>query len=248
MPNGSISKLMTMVLDRLRTARRFLRDNIRLVPLFTVVGIGLFVIVATVGWLYKFPMLIYGLIVIALITTNTVTYLWAEHLLAQKERTSVPVSEHKLSKDRLNALNAITRILASSEGTPAAMTELIAVFCNAFHWDFGAFWQLDKDYGVLQCRAVWHKPSVDVAAFQAATKPLRFTIGRGLPGRTWRSRETEWIENISSDESFIRLAEARANNLNSAFALPVFYGDRFLGALEFFSAAVRGIYLLEFAK
>ncbi len=239
MPNGSISHLMTRIFNRLRRGSQLFAGESKVLRLVSTVGIGFFVVLATLGWLYKLPFLLYLLIVVALVITNTITYFWAEYLLIQKERTSVPVSEHMLSKDRINALNAITHILASSESITGAMTELIALVCNAFHWDFGAFWKLDKDHGVLQCVTTWNNPAINTDVFRAATASMHCTIGRGLPGQIWRSRENEWVENVLLDSNFLRASAAKVDNLRSAFSMPVFYGDRFLGTLEFFSQAIR---------
>ncbi len=239
MPGDRLHRLTNRLSNLLRRGRELLANQTGMLPLIIAIAICCFTVLAGVGWLYKIPSHIYFFIVAALVVTNILVYFWSEHLLAQKDRTSVPVLEHMQSKERINALNSITRILAKSDNVTAGITEVISLICTVFRWDVGSFWTLDKDHGVLLCLTQWHNPLINTDSFTGASKSMRFTIGQGLPGRVWRTREAAWIENVSIDGNFQRQSAALHDNLRSAFALPVFYGDRFLGALEFFSKETR---------
>jgi hypothetical protein len=56
-------------------------------------------------------------------------------------------------------------------------------------WDVGELWSVDASENVLRRVESWHRQSVDVSEFEAASEQISFAPGVGLPGQVWESAE-----------------------------------------------------------
>jgi PAS domain S-box-containing protein len=87
--------------------------------------------------------------------------------------------------------------------------------------------------------ASWHAAELDADEFLAVSQQSVFTLGVGLPGRVWASRQPEWVPDVVPDANFPRAAEAERTGLHAAFGFPVIGGSEVLGVMEFFSPEIR---------
>jgi PAS domain S-box-containing protein len=149
------------------------------------------------------------------------------------------VTERKQAERRRNARLLISQILAQAASAAEAIPQVLQATCNSLGWDFGAFWTVDRDRGVLRCLGTWHPASAQVEDFAAGTREREYAPGVGLPGRVWSSGEPAWIPDISRDTNFPRAATALKEGLHGAFGCPVQIGGEVLGIMEFFSADIR---------
>ena len=82
-------------------------------------------------------------------------------------------------------------------------------------------------------------------------KKFVLSIDEGLPGRIWRSRKTEWINDVSiqSENYFLRNQIAKAFNVKAGFGFPVFRAQEIIGILVFFTdcACEENHYLVQIA-
>jgi len=140
---------------------------------------------------------------------------------------------------RLTAEYVSARALAESATLAEAAVRVLQALCEALGWDYGALWNVDADGGVLNCVETWHRPTVTVAQFEAASRSTAFTRGAGLPGRVWASGEPAWVPDVVADANFPRAAVAMEEGLHGAFALPLLIGGAVVGVMEFFSREIR---------
>jgi PAS domain S-box-containing protein len=110
---------------------------------------------------------------------------------------------------------------------------------NTLGWEVGALWTPTPDAQALRCLKVWHNSWVKAEAFESACLQIDFTPGIGLPGRVWTSLKPSWIPDVSKDGNFPRSHSAAKAGLHGAFAFPIFFGESFLGVMEFFSHEIR---------
>jgi PAS domain S-box-containing protein len=140
---------------------------------------------------------------------------------------------------RLTAEYVSARALAESATLAEAAVRVLQALCEALGWDYGALWNVDADGGVLNCVETWHRPTVTVTQFEAASRSTAFTRGAGLPGRVWASGEPAWVPDVVADANFPRAAVAMEEGLHGAFALPLLIGGAVVGVMEFFSREIR---------
>jgi PAS domain S-box-containing protein len=149
------------------------------------------------------------------------------------------ITERKRAEHRLMAQHTVTEILAEAATLEEATTRILRAVCECLVWDVGALWRHDREAGVLRCVEVWHKESIEVPEFQAASRDSTFEPGIGLPGRVWFSREPAYIPDIVRDANFLRAPIVAREVLHAAFGFPILLGGEVLGVMEFFSHEIR---------
>src|SRR5207248_3092897 len=121
------------------------------------------------------------------------------------------------------------------EATPA----ILEAICRALDFQVGNLWLLEPNASVLKLVQGWHFPDIAVSHFEALSHSLNFTLGVGLPGRVWASREPAWIADVVEDPNFPRAKIAAEEGLHGAFGCPMFAVPTFYGVIEFFSDSIQ---------
>ena len=142
---------------------------------------------------------------------------------------------------RLTMQFEAARILTQAESLANAAPKLLQAICEGLGWDLAQIWIVDHQVSKLRWLASWHRDSLKLDDFVAASRTRFFSRGAGLPGRIWDSGAPEWIEEIANDRSFPRVTFAVQAQLHSAFGFPVKLGDEVSGVIEFFSAQRQSI-------
>lgn len=116
--------------------------------------------------------------------------------------------------------------------------------CQAINWDYGEVWLPNSETNLLEISPVWyghqHRSSSRLdalAKFRACSEKFVLSIGEGLPGRIWQSRQSEWIDDVSvqSESYFLRNQIAKAFTLKAGFGFPVFCDQVVVGIFVFFT-------------
>jgi PAS domain S-box-containing protein len=123
------------------------------------------------------------------------------------------ITERKRAEQRLLAQHRVTQILAEAVTLEEATPQLLQALCECLAWDLGAFWQTDRQAGVLRCVAFWRRGSVEAARFEAASRSMTFRPGFGLPGSVWLSREPAYFSDFGRDANFPRTPMAATEGL-----------------------------------
>ena len=84
------------------------------------------------------------------------------------------ITERRQAERRLMAQHTVTQILAQAATLQEATAKILQALCESLVWDVGALWSIDRDAGVLRCVEVWHKDSVEVSEFEAASRETHF--------------------------------------------------------------------------
>ncbi|HZE68270.1 MAG TPA: MASE1 domain-containing protein [Pyrinomonadaceae bacterium] len=170
------------------------------------------------------------------IATNAVTFLF---LAAVVEERRLAEEARRVDERRLATNLAISRILAESPALNDAMQRILKSIGETLGWKIGAMWTLDHQANALRCLTIWSAPGANANRFESLTIERTFAPGIGLPGRIWRDRSPCWIPDVALDDNFPRAPVALAEGLHSGFAFPILAGEKFLGAMEFFSEEIR---------
>jgi PAS domain S-box-containing protein len=149
------------------------------------------------------------------------------------------ITERKRAERRRNARLAVTQALARADSLPEAAAEILQVIGEGVGWDVGLLWTFDADRQRLGCAAIWHKPTLAIEHFEAASRQLLMSVGVGLPGRVWNSGTPAWIPDVTCESNFPRAPFAERDGLRGAFGFPVLIGNEVLAVIEFFHREVR---------
>lgn len=149
------------------------------------------------------------------------------------------ITQRKMQEHRRTAQLKVTQVLATSATIEDAASPMLQAVCDNLDWDVGGFWLLDEAQGLLRCLEMCSSEQLDVREFEKASRQRHFALGTGLPGRVAADAEPKWIIDVTQDEDFPRLASAARAGLHTAFAVPLMFGTRVLGVVEFLSRSVR---------
>jgi len=147
------------------------------------------------------------------------------------------ITERKQAQRLVAAQHAVATALSTAKSSQDAISKFLPALGQAMEWAMCSYWTSVGEE--LRCVEVWHAPDVDLEEFERVTTELVLKPGDGLVGRVWGKRECDWVDDVASDDRFVRAAQALSAGLHAAFALPVMSGTRVVGVIEFFSSDIR---------
>jgi diguanylate cyclase (GGDEF)-like protein/PAS domain S-box-containing protein len=142
------------------------------------------------------------------------------------------------AKRLLRVQQSIAGHIAGARSRAELLQRVLATIGGSLEWTFGAAWGRDFD-DRLRCRATWQRKGAGVAEFERETRSHAFARGESLSGRTWAYGEPVWLPDVAGERCLPRREAAVRAGLACGVAFPLAAGDRFDGALEFFSAEIR---------
>jgi PAS domain S-box-containing protein len=162
----------------------------------------------------------------------------ANGVLLHYEGTAEDITERKRTERRLAVEYAVTRILAVALTPDQAIPRILQAVCEQLGWEWSALWQVDRQDKVLRCVEIWHRPTVQVAEFEADSWRRTVVAGAGLPGRVWASGQPIWTPDATQDANSPRTSGAAQQRLHGAFAFPILLGNAVLGVIECFGSNI----------
>lgn len=132
-----------------------------------------------------------------------------------------------------------TAILRSSPSLSVSLPRMLESICETIGWDIAEMWRLDRDAMVVNCEALWHRPSIDAEQFKEITLAARIPLDATMPGRVVTTGQGVWITDVQTDQGFRRAAFAAKAGLRSGFAVPVRDGTTVMGVLAFLTRDIR---------
>jgi diguanylate cyclase (GGDEF)-like protein/PAS domain S-box-containing protein len=140
--------------------------------------------------------------------------------------------------ERLEALRVqVTEILAQAAGIDEMADLVLAAICDAFGWQVGEFWAVDRAADRLHQVATWHGSSRAVKTFISQGKRLEQARGVGLAGRVWESGAVVEVDDLATDAAFQRGASALSAGLSTGVGFPLMNGVEMAGVITFFWTA-----------
>lgn len=144
--------------------------------------------------------------------------------------------------------NMLTQPLYSATDLVTLLTSLLISVCDRTEWEYGESWIPDATCPILELSPAWCITSnLDVnqalpwTQFQVCSKSLVLRPGEGLPGRVWRSQQSEWLEDVSaqSEAYFLRNQIARALSVKAGFGIPIIISSQVIAVVVFFMSKER---------
>ena len=157
---------------------------------------------------------------------------------ARREAEEIAERATSALYDRQRELELLESV-AVAANEASTLTDALQValegICTHLGRSLGHAFLVDPAAGRLVSSCRWHiGDPLRFEAFRAAGEAMTFERGVGLPGRVLEDGEPHWIENLSLDASFPRLAGAVEAGIASAFAFPLLVGSETVGVIEIF--------------
>jgi signal transduction histidine kinase len=162
-------------------------------------------------------------------------------LVDKEHQARVLLEELKQQEQRLFIRHKILETMMKYPVFKEVAPKILEIMCETMQLAEGGFWKLNEDTNKLHCIYTWSVKDKDIENFAETSKQIVFSIGIGLPGRTWKNKTLTWIQDVVSDPNFPRAEHAKKAGLQSAFALPILFEGEVLGVIEFFNKDIYPI-------
>jgi GAF domain-containing protein len=136
------------------------------------------------------------------------------------------------ARENAAALTRVVRALDGATSSAEAARTALDVVRECFGWVYGSYWRLDADARVLRFAV----ESGDAGPeFRRVTREASFAEGVGLSGRTWRTRDLVFVEDLGRMTDCVRAPVALQAGVRSGVCFPVVAGGRVVGTTDFFT-------------
>ncbi|NHC13207.1 GAF domain-containing protein [Motilibacter deserti] len=154
-----------------------------------------------------------------------------ERLVSRARHGAVATAQlRETLSDRAAVTEVVSKVSAAKDEQSALRIALDTVR-SAFGWQYGSFWALDEEAGVLRF-AVESGTAGD--EFRKVTLAASFAEGVGLSGRAWRSRDLVFVRDLAEVTDCVRAPSAQRAGVKSGVCFPIMSGDRVVGTMDFF--------------
>ena len=144
-------------------------------------------------------------------------------------------TERHRNEGRLAVQHAATRVLADAQSLDEAIPGLLEAIGQHLAGDVVEYWAPRQAGGPLCRVACWRGAEDRLAAFVDESRATEFRPGEGLPGRTWAAGVPLWMDDLTSDPTFVRRSLAIAAGLGHGFGFPVVDARGPIGVVALFA-------------
>jgi PAS domain S-box-containing protein len=147
--------------------------------------------------------------------------------MSPRVQTLSPSDYHELSY-------SITRLLAESS-LQNSIPVVLQLLGEKLGWDLANWWAVDDFKLLLKFFATWQVPGSDFPNFMKVSRAREFSVGEGLPGTAWASRNAICYPDLRKELNFPRASVAQMDGLCTGVAFALRGTVSPVGVIEFFS-------------
>lgn len=131
-------------------------------------------------------------------------------------------------------LTSITSELKQWGNLNSATTFLVKNLCEIYDWSYGEVWLPSLDGKFMTWSGYWTNDQNYFLKFSKFSSVHKFGKGIGLIGKTWQEKNPYWIDDIFTDNNFLRTEVAVQSDLKAVVCIPMFSREKVLCILCFF--------------
>jgi diguanylate cyclase (GGDEF)-like protein/PAS domain S-box-containing protein len=136
------------------------------------------------------------------------------------------ITARKRAEDETRLLQTLTQTIGEAADLDSALAVALEQVCVFTGWEYGEAWMPNAQGQLLERAFTWCAGPGGAREFRARSEGRSFSLGEGLPGRVWSSRQPVWLQDVT----FL----ARASGLRAAVAIPVLSRDEVVAVLTFY--------------
>jgi hypothetical protein len=122
--------------------------------------------------------------------------------------------------------------IATSSASTIITLELLGATARALRCEWAVFWKVQPGDKVLFAAARWKHSEVTAQELEQDTYTCQLTMGEGIAGHVWRSREAIWTTDITRVMSLPRCLHAKQAGLEGGVWIPLKTVSAVYGVLE----------------
>jgi len=141
-------------------------------------------------------------------------------------------SANKEVAENVLAVNRVLEAVMKAQTTSEAARLALDTVKDAFGWAYGSYWTIDPKESALRFSVESGSVSEE---FRRVTMEASFREGEGLSGRTWKSRDLYFVEDLGELKDCVRAPVAKRAGVKSGIAFPVVVDGKVAGTMDFFA-------------
>lgn len=167
----------------------------------------------------------------------------SRQLQEKNNRLSAEIAVRQRAEEELLFLLSTTQAIAEASDFHSALSIIIHSCCEAINWDLGEVWIPTHDGMFLKYAQSWSAPNSGLEQFHQQSLTITFAPNIGSPGRTWSSKQPQWIDDVSleTEDIFLRAKNAASSGLKASFSVPILVNDTVTVILVFFKKTASPI-------
>lgn len=152
----------------------------------------------------------------------------------------IDMTKRRIIEKRLALQYAVARALAESDTLNEASLKILQFICAETGWQFGIFWNFDRDANHLYVENIWQEEGISADELVGASRNLFPAPGQSLPGTVYTANEPLWLTDFTDEHNFPRKEAVQESGFQSMALFPLRRGeDEVLGVLEFFNKQIQ---------
>ncbi len=156
-----------------------------------------------------------------------------------RERETQVARQARSAEEALELLASVSRAANTAVDLRALALDCLIQSSKAAGCEFGQLWYPEPGTDVIKCLANSYFGFPQFADSHSSSAKLELKKGgESVPGWVWQHRVPLWIEDLTSRDDFIGVAEARAAGFKSSLALPITIDEDVFVIFEMYSTRV----------
>jgi PAS domain S-box-containing protein len=135
----------------------------------------------------------------------------------------------------------LEHLLAADRPMREVVAAAVEPVANELDWPIGVLWTFDPWVERLTALHVWERTPGEFPVYVDATRQARFARGQGFASQVWRTNDTWWSSDLSSEPDFRRAPAAATDGLRSGVFVPIQTGTGMIGVMELVDTDVRHV-------
>ena len=136
-------------------------------------------------------------------------------------------SKHRELKKDLSS--NISRKFNESDTLKSALNMALFEIITLGKFKFAEIWLVNHDRSAIELSSYIEKNNEQF--YRSEVDNDSFKIGKGLPGKTWKSGKIQFWKNLDTRKSFIRREGAAKSDLKTGYGFPVIFNNEVSGVL-----------------
>lgn len=157
-------------------------------------------------------------------------------LIKLNEQLRREILEYQQADKEVRFLQRMTQAISESSDFQSALEVALKKICKLTDWKFGEAWIPNFNGTMLKCSPAWYGSDQNLEKFRKLSEGFTFAPGAGLPGRVWASKQSEWINDVSTQEEtvFLRQQFVKEVGFKAGVGIPIIDNNQVLAVLVFF--------------
>lgn len=149
------------------------------------------------------------------------------------------ITERKQTADEIYLLREMILDISNSKDLHDALVITMQKVCDITGWVYGEAWKLSSNGTHLLRNRAMYSTIKGLEKFIASTEGMSFPMGKGLPGKAWKTKQPVWVYDVADDPEYLRRQIAGETGIKTGIAFPVIANDEVVTAIVFYQVKLE---------